>query len=246
VLWQTTTLQLRRDGRRLLVDPGIAPWEVEEAAADGVSDLLITHADWDHVMGIGLLPDATVHASAASASRISSGDAEASVRAEASPFGIPLAGLEGLRVDRVLEPGPCTIGAWLAVVHPAPGHTDDGIAVWLPEERILIVGDYLGAMEIPFIYESAWDYRQTLAMLQDLIRTERPSHVVIGHGSPHPADRALEIAAEDTGYVEALIRHAESGGDPEDPGAVPYPDRGGADDAKEHADNVRRACEGAR
>ncbi|HVI38153.1 MAG TPA: MBL fold metallo-hydrolase, partial [Gaiellales bacterium] len=54
VLWQTTTLTLDGDGdgARLLVDPGIATWETREAAADGATHILITHADWDHVMGI--------------------------------------------------------------------------------------------------------------------------------------------------------------------------------------------------
>jgi hypothetical protein len=32
VLWQTTTLEVLRGPERLLVDPGIAPWEVREAA----------------------------------------------------------------------------------------------------------------------------------------------------------------------------------------------------------------------
>jgi|1186.fasta_scaffold01781_3 hydroxyacylglutathione hydrolase len=243
VLWQTTTLELRRDGVRLLVDPGIAPWEVLDAAGDGAAHVLLTHADWDHVMGIGLLPGAQVHASGGSAERIRSGAAEESVRKESAAFCLPLEGLEGLRVHRVLEPGETRIGPWEATVYGAPGHTDDGIATWLPEEGLLIVGDYLGPMEIPFVYESAWDYRSTLSLLLDLIDRERPTHVVIGHGRPHDADAARRIGQEDMAYVEALIAHAEGGGEPDAAAAVPHPQRGGTDDASEHADNVRRACE---
>jgi len=165
VLWQTTTLELRRDGERLLIDPGIAPWEVEEAAGDGVGHVLLTHGDWDHVMGVGLLPDAQVVSSEQTARRIASGEAEQSVRKESAVFCLQLEGLERLRVDRTVAPGELTIGRWQAVVHAAPGHTDDGIASWWPEERLLVAGDYLGRLEIPFIYESAWDYRRTLTML---------------------------------------------------------------------------------
>jgi hypothetical protein len=28
-LYQTTTLELRRAGERLLIDPGVSPWEIE-------------------------------------------------------------------------------------------------------------------------------------------------------------------------------------------------------------------------
>jgi len=128
VLWQTTTLELRRDGERLLIDPGIAPWEVEEAAGDGAGHVLLTHGDWDHVMGVGLLPDARVVASEQTARRIASGEAEQSVRKESAVFCLPLEGLEGLRVDQTVAPGELTIGSWQAVVHAAPGHTDDGLS----------------------------------------------------------------------------------------------------------------------
>lgn len=246
MLWQTTTLELHRDGERLLIDPGIAPWEVEEAAGDGVGHVLLTHGDWDHVMGVGLLPDAQVVSSEQTARRIASGEAEQSVRKESAVFCLQLEGLERLRVDRTVAPGELTIGRWQAVVHAAPGHTDDGIASWWPEERLLVAGDYLGRLEIPFIYESAWDYRRTLTMLLELIAQQRPDHVVPGHGRPHDADTARRIGEADLTYVEAVIAHAESGGDPDAPGEVAYPDRGGTDDAKEHADNVRRACLAAR
>jgi glyoxylase-like metal-dependent hydrolase (beta-lactamase superfamily II) len=243
VLWQTTTLELHREGVRLLIDPGIAPWEVEEAAGDGVQHVLLTHGDWDHVMGVGLLPDARVHAGEATAQRIASGEAEESVRKEARVFSLPLRGLDRLRVDETISPGELLIRPWEILVHRAPGHTGDGIATSWPDEQILVVGDYLSLYELPFVYGSAWDYRWTLNMLLDLISRDRPHHVVVGHGHPHDPDTAMRIGAADLDYVEALVSHAEGGGDPEAADAVPYPDRGGSDDAKEHADNVRRACE---
>jgi glyoxylase-like metal-dependent hydrolase (beta-lactamase superfamily II) len=245
VLWQTTTLSLVNDGERLLVDPGIAPWEVREAAREGVAHVLITHADWDHVMGIGLLPDATVYATSTAAERIRSGEARASVERLSRQFTLPLEGLDGLRVDELLVPAPdeTAVGPWTAVCHPAPGHTPDGVATWLPEEQLLVAGDYLSQNEIPFIYDSAWSYRETLSMLAGLIERERPDHVVVGHGSPHDADEALRVAVEDMAYVERVVGFAEAGGEPEGASSVPYPDRGGWSDAEEHAGNIRRACE---
>ena len=245
VLWLTTTLEIVRDGTRLLVDPGIAPWEVEEAARDGAAHILITHADWDHVMGIGLLPQATVWAGGAAAQRIRSGEAKASVESQAGVYGVPLEGLDGLRVDRVLpsEPEQFQLGPWTAECHPTPGHTPDGVATWLPDEGILVVGDYLSEHEVPFIYDSAWNYRITLQTLTGLIERHQPARVVVGHGSPHTATRAAEIAAEDLEYVERLIAFAESGGTTEGADEIRYPNRGGSSDPEEHRANVVRTCE---
>ena len=243
MLWQTTTLEIVRGGERLLVDPGIAPWEVREAAGDGADSLLITHADWDHVMGIGLLPDARVHASPGAAERIRSGQARSEVESETRPYGLPLEGLDGLRVDQLLPKsgGETTIGSFAAVCHPAPGHTPDGFAVLLPEEGLLIAGDHLSLQEVPFIEDSAWRYRDTLHMLTGVIEQDRPALVVIGHGPPHQSDAALRVAAEDIAYVEALIRHAEAGGSPTARRCPPPP--AGSDDEVEHAGNLRRTCE---
>ena len=197
MLWQTTTLTLDGDGGRLLVDPGIATWETREAAADGATHLLITHADWDHVMGIGLLPDAQVWASQSAAERIRSGEArasvrdpDASVRRRAGGPRRPAGGRAGARERRAVP-------AWrVAGREPRhPGHTPDGITTWIEGTGLLIVGDHLSQHEIPFIYDSAWKYRSTLELLTELIERHRPSHVVVGHGRPHAPERALEIAA---------------------------------------------------
>jgi glyoxylase-like metal-dependent hydrolase (beta-lactamase superfamily II) len=244
VLWQTTTLTLDGNGARLLVDPGIATWETREAAADGATHILITHADWDHVMGIGLLPDAQVWASQSAAERIRSGEARASVETETRPFGVVLEGLDGMRVDEVVPANgePYQLGTWRAESHATPGHTPDGITTWIEEAGLLIVGDHLSQHEIPFIYDSAWKYRSTLALLTELIERHRPSHVVVGHGRPHAPERALEIAAQDAAYVDALIAFAEAGGTPDRAEDVPFPDRGGHDDPGEHRSNLELVC----
>ena len=246
-LWQTTTLEVERDGARLMVDPGIAPWEVRSAAAGRpVDHVLITHADWDHVLGIPLLPEATVHAGPSAAERIGSGEAWESVVKQAAPFCIPLDGLGPLRVDDVLQP-PCetTFGPWPASVVATPGHTPDCITTLLPDERLLIAGDYLSPLEIPFAYDSVSAYRSTLETLAGMIDEHRPRWVAIGHGAPLDADAARTIAGEDIAYLDAVLAYAAGGGDPERPDAVAHPQRGGAEDEDAHGNNVRDACRAA-
>ena len=240
VLYQTATLEVVRDGERLLVDPGIALWEIAEVSGDGAGHILLTHADWDHVMAVGVLADARVHASAGTAERIGSGEAVRSVRKHAAQFYVAVEGLDRLRVDEVVAEGTGAIGPWSAEFRHAPGHSPDGLVTLLPEESLLIVGDHLSELEVPFVEDSARAYAETLRMLDDLIGSTAPAHVVIGHGPPLPPDQARRVAGEDLAYLERLLAYAEGGGDPERPDAVAVP-RGPADGTG-HADNVRLTC----
>ena len=103
------------------------------------------------------------------------------------------------------------LGPWLGVCRPAGGHTDDGMVISLPDEHLLVAGDYLSSLEIPAAHASVQDYRATLQMLIGVIERERPLYVVVGHGKPHTSEEALRIADDDLDYVEAVLRYADAG-----------------------------------
>lgn len=249
-LYQTTTLELRRAGERLLIDPGISPWEIEEivsASTMPVTEVLVTHGDWDHVMALGILSDAHVTASSTTAQRIRSGTARAEIEREAAPLLLPHRSTERLHVEQEVDPpADVRLGAWRAVCRPGLGHTDDGLITWLPDEHLLVVGDYLSALEIPSCYSSVPDYRATLQTLIGVIERERPQFVVVGHGRPHTSEQALRIADEDVEYLEAVLAYAEAGCPPERAEQITVPARlAGSGDLTVHAANVARACEAA-
>jgi len=245
VLYQTSTLELHRDGRRLLSDPGASTWEIAEAAGDGVQDILLTHADWDHVLGIGILREATVHASPLAAERIKSGDARASVESQAPQFYLDFVDLDGLRVDHAVSlPSDEGAGAWAAHYEPSPGHTPDGMTTWFPDEDVLVVGDYLSELEIPFVYDSISAYRETMQRMIDRISEWRPAFVVVGHGPPHDAETALRIATEDLKYVTSLDAFIRGGGTVEGADSVAHPKRSPGD-ANAHRTNITTALEAA-
>jgi glyoxylase-like metal-dependent hydrolase (beta-lactamase superfamily II) len=97
---------------------------------------------------------------------------------------------------------------------------------------VLVVGDYLSPVEIPWISESGSvsAYLATLDRLEPLV--ERVAHVVPGHGSVVDGERALAILREDRAYLQAL---ASVGDDAE----LPLARRTGAQ-RKIHAENVTR------
>src|SRR5207248_1167215 len=103
-----------------------------------------------------------------------------------------------------VRPGRCGIGDRELELHPADGHTADGMAVWVPWAGCLVVGDYLSPVEIPMLSPggSIAAYEGTLARLEPLVTGAET--VVPGHGGPIPRDRAVALLAEDRGYLAAL------------------------------------------
>jgi glyoxylase-like metal-dependent hydrolase (beta-lactamase superfamily II) len=241
---------LRRGGERLLVDPGISPWEIDEvvsASSDPVTQVLVTHADWDHVMALGVLPEAQVTASTGAAERIRSGEARADIEKESIEAYVPHVALEALHVEQEIDPpADAVLGPWNVVCRAGRGHTDDGLITWFPDERALVIGDYLSELEIPFAYSSVADYRTTLQTLVGVIEREQPEFVVVGHGPPHSAERALAIADEDLDYIEAVLAFADAGCPADQAERIAVPFRGGGPyDRVAHGANVKLACDAA-
>jgi glyoxylase-like metal-dependent hydrolase (beta-lactamase superfamily II) len=243
VKWQTTCTILHHGDETFVVDSLIYPDELEALpgilaqAGWGLSGLLVTHADWDHVLGRLAFPEASVGVAETTAARLRAepGVAQRELRAAYEDdyvvAGRPLAlgQVQALPVPGRLELG----GEEELELLPAEGHTQDGMAIWAPFAGVLCAGDYLSPVEIPWLQEQG-DHGAYLATLRRLAPyVDRATWVVPGHGAPLDAQRAAAILREDVAYIEAL-------GGP-DPAAAPLPLARRDRRQKEiHADNVRR------
>jgi glyoxylase-like metal-dependent hydrolase (beta-lactamase superfamily II) len=211
-MWQTTCTLVRNGDEAFVVDSPLFPEElatlpaVAEQAGFRVVGLLATHADWDHVLARQAFREAALGVADSTAARLRAepGDAQRAIRrfdqenyVERSPLALG-------DVQTLPVPGHCGIGEAELELHPADGHTADGMAILVPWARVLICGDYLSPVEIPMISEggSREAYLATLDRLEGLV--ERSDHVVPGHGSVLDAERALAILREDRAYLEAL------------------------------------------
>jgi len=207
-LWETTSLLVLGEDESLVVDPAITADEVagidRRAAELGapVRHVLITHGDWDHVCGIGAFPDAVVAMGEETAEKVKTGAAEKSVQRAVEALGFVAAGSP--RVDRTFARGSAVaLGPFVVETFPLVGHTPDGSAFRLRELGLLVVGDYLSAVEFPFATSPA-AYRLTLAGLIELLREDPPETVIPGHGTPLSAEEALAVAQADLGYLRSL------------------------------------------
>jgi hydroxyacylglutathione hydrolase len=211
--WQTNAIALRSGEEAMLIDSPYLPDELD--ALPGVlagagfepDGLLATHADFDHLLGRIAYPGMTLGLCESSVERLhrSPGEAQRALRQYDDEFYVirptPLAlgQVQGLPV-----PGSVEIGDRELELHPAEGHTQDGMAIFDRAQGLLMVGDYLSDVEIPWIHGSPADYRATLARLSPLV--EQATTVVPGHGVPHDRDTTLRILEEDVDYLDALER----------------------------------------
>jgi glyoxylase-like metal-dependent hydrolase (beta-lactamase superfamily II) len=213
--WQTNAVALRARGEAMLIDSPYLPDELDAlpsllAGAGFEPDgLLATHADFDHLLGRLAYPGMTLGLGQSSVERLhrEPGAAQRELRdydAEfyvVRPAPLALGQVQGLPV-----PGRVEIGDRELELHPAEGHTSDGMALFDRGQGVLVVGDYLSDVEIPWISQtgSVAEYRATLARLAPLV--EDAVAVVPGHGAPHDRDTALRLLDEDVDYLDALER----------------------------------------
>jgi glyoxylase-like metal-dependent hydrolase (beta-lactamase superfamily II) len=241
-VWQTTCTIVRNGEECFVIDSPVFPDELEllpsvlEHAGFGFTGLLATHADWDHLLGRLAFPTASLGVAETTAARLTAetGAAARALRAFDDehyldrPAPLSLGQVQALPV-----PGHCEIGAEEIELHPADGHTADGMAAWIGWANVLVAGDYLSPVEIPMISEggSRDAYLATLRRLEPLVAGA--AYVVPGHGDVLEGGRAAAILREDLNYLAKL---------PD--GELPMARRSPAQRAI-HATNVQRVGTGA-
>jgi len=239
--WQTTCTILHGGDETFIVDSPVFPDELDalpgivSQAGWGVSGLLATHGDWDHLLARLAVPDAALGVCETTAARLRAepGAAQRRLREVDAKDYVERAGPLSLgQVQAIAVPGYLGLGEHELELQPAEGHTQDGMFLFSPEHGVLICGDYLSPCEIPMISEggSLDGYRSTLRRLEEYV--ERAAWVVPGHGVPLDGQRAAAILREDLAYLDALT---ERGGE----AALPLARRGAAME-KIHAANVAR------
>jgi glyoxylase-like metal-dependent hydrolase (beta-lactamase superfamily II) len=220
--WQTNAVALRAGAETVLIDSPYLPDELD--ALPGVlagagfepDGLLATHADFDHLLARLAFPGMTLGLGESSVERLrrEPGQAQRDLRDHdarfylSRPAPLALGQVQGLPVPGRLDLGTGENAIELEL-HPAEGHTSDGMALLAESLGLLVVGDYLSDVEIPWISDggSLADYRATLARLAPLL--EHASTIVPGHGAPHARDLALRLLDEDFEYLDAVERGEE-------------------------------------
>ncbi len=197
-----------------VIDSPVLPDELDalptllaQAHFPAPSGLLATHGDWDHLLGRLAFPTAALGCGEDTVERLRArpGEAQRALRSFDEgllidrPRPLSLGSVQGLPL-----PGRCDVGERELELHPAAGHTSDGMAILIGWAGVLVVGDYLSPLELPSFSDGGDPtvYRATLERLRGLL--SRADHVVPGHGPVLDCARALEILEEDLHYLAEL------------------------------------------
>jgi glyoxylase-like metal-dependent hydrolase (beta-lactamase superfamily II) len=199
------------EGESFLIDSPVLPDELatlpallEQARFPAPSGLLATHGDWDHLLGRLAFPGIALGCAQSTAERLraSPGEAQRELRAFDKdllierPRPLALGSVQALPV-----PGRCAVGDRELELHPADGHTPDGMAIVIPWARVLVAGDYLSTVEPPELGKgsSVEAYLATLERLRPLVASAE--HIVPGHGPVLNAERALKVLEENVALL---------------------------------------------
>ena len=241
-MWQTNSVCLQGGEEAMLIDSPYFPDELEllpgvlAQAGFEPDALLATHADFDHLLGRLAFPSLALGVVESTAERLRAapGAAQRELREwDAQLYVERPRPLSLGAVQSLPAPGSVELGDEEIELHPAEGHTSDGVAMLAAWCGVLACGDYLSPVEIPVLGEggSVEAYGATLSRLRPLL--ERAETVVPGHGAPLSRSDALRVLEEDTAYLDAL-------GLGEERPALPH----GRDSARQrelHAENLRSA-----
>ncbi|HEV7496020.1 MBL fold metallo-hydrolase [Baekduia sp.] len=239
--WQTTCTLLHHGEETFIVDSPIFPDELDALpgilgqAGWGLSGLLATHGDWDHLLARLAFPEVALGVAETTAARLRAEPGVAQRRLREVDEDDYVARVKPLSLGQVQAlpvPGKLELGgdAELELI-PADGHTADGMAVWAPFASVLVAGDYLSPVEIPMLSEGGSRNAYVATLLRLAPYVEQAEWVVPGHGAAIDGTRALAILREDIKYLESL------GGDGEP--ALPLARRDRVQ-KKIHAENVAR------
>jgi glyoxylase-like metal-dependent hydrolase (beta-lactamase superfamily II) len=243
-IWQTNCAVVRSGDEAFLIDSPVLPEEIdtlaavaEQAGFPPVVGLLATHGDWDHLLGRLAFPEAALGCAVSTAERLRAapGEAQRELRSfDERHYLVRPTPLSLGAVQSLDAPGACEIGSHELSLYAADGHTADGMAVWSLWSGVLMVGDYLSAVEIPVLGDggSVAAYVATLERLRASVA--QAQFVVPGHGPVLGSERALSLLGEDLAYLEALSALGARA-------ELPEGRRGKAQQAL-HAENVARAA----
>jgi glyoxylase-like metal-dependent hydrolase (beta-lactamase superfamily II) len=228
---QSNAVIVQGRGGVLLIDPGITSSELA-ALANDIRELgqpvvagFSTHPDWDHVLWHPSFGDAPRYGTARCAASIrellSNADwkdrvAEGLPPEYAEEIPMELLGLiTGLPAEAAEIPWDGTTVRIVEHQAHAPGHA----ALLIEEQRVLVAGDMLSDILMPFLdLEAANPVDDYLAALRLFDGVAEDVDVVIpGHGSVGVADQVRARIEQDRAYVQAV----RDGGVPDDPRVGP-------------------------
>jgi hydroxyacylglutathione hydrolase len=214
-LFRTTSTVIQTKEMIILVDPNWLPNEIETIQTyvhsiqrEREIYLLFTHGDFDHIIGYQAFPGAKTIGSLGLRNHPKKDDKLKLIRDfDNENYVIRNYPILFPELDIVIQEDgqQFQLGETILTFYLAPGHTADGLMTVVEPLGILIAGDYLSDFELPFIYDSAKAYSETLDKSNRVLKKHNVKLLIPGHGlatsDQGEMKRRVDLAAD---YLKRL------------------------------------------
>ncbi len=161
-----------------------------ETSGKRLTDILLTHGHFDHIITAKALRDATgarihIHPLDAAYLRNPALNMLGMVEATKTPF-------EPFSADAMLSEGPMLAAGLSIQVIACPGHTPGGVSFYLPEQRALYSGDTLFSVGFGRYDLPGGNVRALYASIKRLTALPGLTLLLPGHGGSAPLRQVAE------------------------------------------------------
>ena len=191
-LYATTSTVIESEEAITVVDPNLLPSEVakikqfvNERIQNKQLYLILTHSDFDHIIGAGAFPEAKIIATKTFENQPHKQEIIDEINhfdhmyylTRPYPVIYP-------NVNLIIDNNGINLqlGDLTYVFYLSPGHTNDGLFFYIKNLKTLVAGDYLSNIEIPFITSSYTDYLNTVLLMEHVMDTNEVELLIPGHG----------------------------------------------------------------
>jgi len=191
-LFQTNSTVVETEDCILVVDPTWLPGEIKEIQqfVESIKGerpvyLYFTHGDFDHIIGYHAFPEAKIIGSINLHNHPEKETKVEKIRQFyldnyinfTEPIQFP-------KLDIIIEEDgqKLQIGNTNLIFFNAPGHTNDGLFLYIEKLGVWITGDYLSDFELPIVFDSVKSYYGTLDKAEKHITDFDFSILIPGHG----------------------------------------------------------------
>lgn len=214
-LWQTNATLIEGEEACFLFDPTFYPHElaqIKRALPDKPLNVIYTHVDWDHIAGFSEFSYGHTIGHHKIKERH---DPMAKVRAFDLQWYVARdKALGELRIDEeIMEETTQSFAEDTLLFLPIPGHTEDMMATFFLERKLVVAGDVLSDLEFPFVFYSGGKYIESLEKMKEKIIEHGIHTLVPGHGRAI-VDSQVEVLQrieEDLEYLQGLLAGRQAG-----------------------------------